>query len=99
MVCGFGFSFHRNKIKFEDRKLFLSLLRSSRSDDNRDVVIFCLALQTGSNVYRIAKDRIVEAKIGSEIADNASTSVYAYADAKWQERSDRRSWPPPDAPD
>ena len=80
-----GFSLHRNKIEFEDRKFFLGLLRSSRSDDNWNTVKFCLALQTCSNVYRIAEDRIVKAKIGSEIADNASTCVYADADAKWQE--------------
>ena len=85
MVCGFGFSLHRNEIKFEDRKLFLGLLRSSRSDDNRNTVKFCLALQTCSNIDRIAKNRIVKTKIGSEIADNASTCVYPDADAKRQE--------------
>jgi hypothetical protein len=46
-VNGFrlGFAFHRNKIKFEKSKFFLGLLPSPRSEDNRNTVIFGLALQ------------------------------------------------------
>src|SRR5262249_39092549 len=81
-----GFSFHRNQIKFEKGKFFLGLFRSPRSEDNRNTVIFGLALQAGSDVDRIAENRIVEAQVGSEIADNAAAGVETDADAKWQER-------------
>src|SRR5262249_1770998 len=45
-----------------------------------------LTLQTRGDVYRIAKNRIVEAKVGSEVADKASASIDADANSKRQER-------------
>jgi hypothetical protein len=46
-VNGFwlGFAFHGNQIKFEKSKFFHGLFPSSRSEDNRDAVIFGLTLQ------------------------------------------------------
>src|SRR5262249_24452471 len=64
-----GFSFHRNKVDLDHRKFVLGLFPSLRSNENRISVQFCLALKTRSDVYRIAKNRIIEAKVGSEIAD------------------------------
>src|SRR5262249_61024796 len=81
-----GFSFHRNKVDLEHCKFVLGPLPSLRSNENRKAVQFCLALKTRSDVYRIAKNRIVEAKVGSEVADQASASIDAYANSKRQER-------------
>ena len=86
MVCGSVFPFTVTRSSSRIANFSLAFSASPRSDDDRNTVKFCLALQTCSNVDRIAKNRIVEAKVRSEIADNASTGVYAYADAKWQER-------------
>src|SRR5262245_60144180 len=87
-VNGFRFcsSDHPNKVELEDSEFLLGLLSCLRSDDNRNAVIFGLAFQACSNVYRIAEHRIVEAKVGSEVSDQASTGVYADADAKGQKR-------------
>src|SRR5262245_31974963 len=87
-VTGFRFcsSDHLNQVELEDSKFFLGLLSRLWPDDNWNAVVFGLAFQACSNVYRVSENRIVEAKVGSEISDQASTGVYADADAKGQKR-------------
>jgi DNA-binding transcriptional MerR regulator len=54
------------------RKCILDLLRSLGPDYDGKTIVFRLALQTCRNVDRVTKNRIVEAKVRAEIANDGS---------------------------
>ena len=73
-------------VNFQECELVADEACGVRAYNDGQPIGFGLALKARTKVHAVAKDRVVEARFGAHVPDDAITSVYADTDAQWLNR-------------